>query len=338
MDAQKRRLLRAAQEIRSCIVQVQIATHVPGHRWRRIQKLASQAESCHGLGWLRAAEQLQGNLRRELRGLAGELSSLADAMTRMARETPTNLQATFAEIFRNLLALRHEFPEAGCDLAAGTLWVVTESIVLRRVELGRFRIELDFRRVQDFQPYRVIAMEPKFPAGGREVPHPHVQYDSLCEGKGKQAVQAALRSGRIYDFFTIVARLLATYNGASAYVQLSAWNGVCCTACGDTVPGDEVIHCDRCEEELCPGCSSDCKTCGYSFCHECRTSCSRCGWAVCHSCVKACTRCGRIVCRECCNDNLCPVCRQLSQENQDESADDDESIAAETATAQEASA
>lgn len=283
---------------------------------------------------MRAADQLQQNLRQQLRWLADDLNGLASVMERQVCAGP---RTNTAEIFRDLLALPCEFPELDCDLAAGTLWVVTKPIVLRKVELGPFRIELDFRRVADFQPYHVIALQPNLPPGRRQVPHPHVQNDSLCEGNGKEAIKAALRSGRIYDFFEIVGRLLATYNSDSAYVRLSAWEGVCCASCGDCVPGDEIVRCDRCDEDLCADCASDCKTCGYSYCHECSSTCSGCGWALCQSCAKACSHCGKIVCSECCKEGLCPACREISRENQHESADDDEPLRARAATAQRAS-
>lgn len=328
MDAQKRRLWRAAEEIRQRIVQQPICVSLPRHRWTLIQKLVRQAESCQDFGWRLAADQLERNLRQQLRWLADDLNGLASSMHRQA---PPELRATAAEIFRDLLALPHEFPELDCDLTAGTLWVVTKPIVLRSVALGPFKIELDFRRVVEFQPYRVIALKPNLPAGRRPVPHPHVQNDSLCEGEGRQAIKAALHSGRIYDFFEIVDRLLATYNSDSAYVQLSAWDGVCCTACGDSVPADDAIRCERCGDDLCADCANDCKTCGYSYCHECSSSCAACGWALCQACIKTCSQCDSIVCRECHKDGLCPACHEISEENQHESTDDDEPLRAEAA-------
>lgn len=325
MDAIQRRLLRVADEIRQCLVDMPISTSLPGRRWPLIQKLASRAQRCQHLGWLRAADHLQRNLRNQLRWLAADLNNLASATQ---REPPADLRATSAEIFRDLRALHHEFVDVGCDLTAGTLWVVTDSIVLRRVELGRFKIELDFRSLQAFQPYRVIAQQPKTPAGFPRVTHPHVQEDLICEGNGRGAIQATLRSGRIYDFFQIVARLVATYNSGSAFVQLTAWEGVCCTSCGDNVPADDLIRCDRCEKDLCAECASDCKTCGYCFCHECSSSCGGCGGPVCGNCRRKCSQCGSVVCCQCGKDGLCPDCHPSTQENHDESADDDESLAA----------
>ncbi len=66
-------------------------------------------------------------------------------------------------------------------------------------------------------------------------PIPHVSDETLCEGDGRRAIHAALAAGRLYDFFTIVDRLLNTYASGRAYVDLDNWFGTPCHDCGGNV-------------------------------------------------------------------------------------------------------
>ena len=66
-----------------------------------------------------------------------------------------------AELFRDLLVLTEEFPEAVFDKKEKRLSVVTKDISLERVQLGAFRIELHLDSLSSGQPYyEVIAIDP----------------------------------------------------------------------------------------------------------------------------------------------------------------------------------
>jgi len=59
-----------------------------------------------------------------------------------------------------------------------------------------------------------------------------VREEDLCEGEGRGPIQKAIRQGRFYDLFVLINQILQTYNGDSAYVPLSRWEGSSCPDCG----------------------------------------------------------------------------------------------------------
>src|SRR5205823_2635947 len=152
------------------------------------------------------------------------------------RELPSSLStehvAPCREIAADLMALDGEFSEVCLDLAEPSVSVLTDPIELEGVALGCFRIVLGWKNLGQTRPYEVIAEQPSPAAEHEEVTHPHLQGGQLCEGEGAASIQAALREGRILDFFTIVQQILNTYNAASAHVPLDRWSGVPCRACG----------------------------------------------------------------------------------------------------------
>ena len=63
-------------------------------------------------------------------------------------------------LLADLEALKDEFTEVRWDLREKTLSVVTEPVVVKGIELGRFEILLEYRNLGLTRPYRVIALDP----------------------------------------------------------------------------------------------------------------------------------------------------------------------------------
>lgn len=256
--------------------------------------------------------------------MEAELNATVAALNSQLVQTRTEQPriSSLSEIYDDLAALGGEFQEVSIDFDAGTISVTTQPITLRGVHFGRFEIRLEWRELADRRSYRVIALEPNPAATNDAVTHPHVQDERLCEGDGREAIEAALAQGRLGDFFLIVTQLLNTYAQGQAYVELSSWQGTPCSDCGAHVDDDERYFCDRCDAELCGGCSSSCEGCGNGFCSNCIKSCQDCQRASCESCLTACTGCQSRCCQECLDDQRCSACQA---EQEEESNDEEES-------------
>ncbi len=141
--------------------------------------------------------------------------------------------------------------------------VTTHDIVLEGTYFGRFEIFLaDVFNV--LAPIvRVVALEPQYCPTSPDTSHPHVYRGVLCLGDGLPIVAAALRSGRIYDYFLIVARILGTYSEAAAYHPIRRWKSAgldveeVCHACGFSDDPSELCQCDRCGAWVCTFCIDD---------------------------------------------------------------------------------
>ena len=228
--------------------------------------------------------------------------------------------SSVSDIYRDILALDDEFEDVQIDLKEHALAVTTDRIVLEDMPFGRFEIWLDWQRLGEAQPYRVVALDPNPAARNDDVTHPHVQDEQLCEGEGRSAVQAALAECRLHDFFLLVSQLLHTYGIGSAYVELDNWYGIPCEDCGDLIDEDDRYNCDRCDRTLCGHCSISCQDCGPGFCSDCIPTCGGCGREFCSSCLDACPRCHKMMCNDCLERG---PCRDCYKEQCDEETDDD---------------
>jgi hypothetical protein len=65
---------------------------------------------------------------------------------------------------------------------------------------------------------------------------------------------------------------LHTYNGGSAYVSLSDWDGRDCGDCGNTTPSDYLYACELCSSDFCEDCIRTCDRCDRSVCCNCSES------------------------------------------------------------------
>ncbi|MCC7423040.1 MAG: hypothetical protein IT428_22420 [Planctomycetaceae bacterium] len=319
MRSASRALLRLAGKIHSRVESLQPTCSdllLPDADWSRCRAAGRRLEKAERRGWRLAAVRLRRELRQAMEQLRLEMHRIEDRLT--ASERPPRI-ASLREILDDLRFLPDSFDEVRWDLRQEMLSVTTEPIVLEGFPLGRFTISLDWTRIGFTRPYHVLAREPNPAASDEAVTHPHVLNGKLCEGRGAVSLRAALESGRLVDFFTIVDRILHTYHRGSPHSPLSEWGGVCCPGCGDRLSEDDLTPCERCESVLCLGCLSGCPACRGLFCASCLEPCAECRVRTCRSCLSSGAGCGSADGSEC-FDGVEP-CEGGRAQNRDSEAD-----------------
>jgi len=230
-------------------------------------------------------------------------------------------RSSVEEIYAELHSLADVFDNVKIDRRSRTISVTTEPIELDNVYLGPFEIRL-FWAAPGFDHgfyYRVVASDPQPAAPDTDVTHPHVHFETLCEGDGAAAIRSALAQARLLDFFQIVTNLLRTYNSSSPYVALESWYGRDCSDCAALVEEGECWSCDKCESCVCSECTSCCQNCSVSLCQECAARCEGCEESYCRGCLHACVDCHDDYCLECLLANeRCKSCDE--NETQEEEA------------------
>jgi len=293
-----KRLLRLALAIHAELAPQQDnrRTEPPTWSWNQCVDLLKKGVRAEARGWKLAAAELRREAGYTLSNLQAELNTLA---ARLPQRTPDQTNATAGDIYADLMALVTEFDEVEFDVRGRWISVVTEPIALKGIYLGPFEIRFDVRRASDESPYRVIAKDPHPAESNESVTHPHVMDERLCEGDGKHAIRQSLCSGRLLDFFTLVAIGLRSYNPESPFVSLDIWYGGTCTDCGAAMDEDDACVCRRCEETVCGSCESCCAYCDESCCSQCISCCALCDEICCRACLRP--------CRDC-NCQICPTC------------------------------
>jgi hypothetical protein len=291
---------------------------LPDIAYVECQRLSRQIHQAAERGWYRTVQPLREHL---MRVLASCRSRLDELHTQLERQIPTPCCMPLREIYDDLDSLDNDFIDVTIDLAASTVSVQTDDIVLKDVRLGPFRIELDWNRLDRPRPYEVIAVDANPAATSSETTHPHVQARELCEGDGHAAIRQALRQGRLLDFFTLVAQILETYNPSSAYVSLDDWQGIDCHDCGRVMDDDDRVSCEQCETDICCDCSVGCGTCDCYCCSDCVGACAHCDDYFCPACLGECSECDESFCKECLTDGQCQSCNESDNEDAENGPD-----------------
>jgi hypothetical protein len=306
-----RRLLRAACRLQAAYIEIQCERHeldLPEHAWDEVGAAFRCWKTACDRNWTAAATRQRETLARELEHLGNQVRSrLAVCNADKQRVVPT-----LRVLYEELSAAAAEFDD--WQLSAAEFSVTTEPITLDVVELGPFQIRLHLDRLGTDTPFSITALEPNPAASCSETTHPHVSGERLCPGEGRAAIRAALAEGRLFDFFTIVDRILHTYAVGSAYVELDRWYGAPCHDCDCTVDDDDACSCSSCEERLCGDCLIHCGGCGEGYCSGCIERCGRCEEYSCSGCLVRCNHCRRHVCESCREDELCETCREAMEE------------------------
>jgi hypothetical protein len=316
MPRYQRPFLKAAQAIQRQLTRTRENSAPPplaGESWQRLIAVHRQITMALACGWHAAA-----------RIRAGQLSDYLDEHQRAIRYFLDNVPparaprrlSTAAEIYRELVALQQEPFEIEIDLKARRVSVRTEPIELDSIPLGRFEIRLEWPQLPDpLEAYRIVALDPNPAASDDTVTHPHVRDERLCEGDGRAGIRSALAEGRLYDFFTIVDRLLHTYARGQAFVELSQWSGTRCTDCAAIVVDDDGSSCERCNATICCDCTSSCRHCDRVCCASCIDSCWQCEESTCPHCLEPCSQCQACVCPDCLTNQLCRDCYETESES-----------------------
>ena len=281
--------------------------------WEEAQRLCQLIDSVGRRGWSAAAHSLRESLDRQLTTFRSRLEECHQQVKRAVPEARSSVRTIFDE----LAALEQEFDQVRCNLKHRTLTAVTAPIVLKGVYLGPFEVVLEWNLIGIRTPYYVVPLEPNRASSNDEVPHPHVNGSSLCEGDGQEAIRDALSQGRIFDFFVLVRQILETYNAGNAYVSLSDWDGVNCGDCGCTVPADDARSCDTCDCSVCSECCFSCERCWNSLCSECKQSCTACGNYLCPNCLRKCSVCEGAFCSKCLPVEQCKSCQESNDESEE---------------------
>ena len=295
---------RTASRIHHRLVSDEPPSHfeLPFQSWWHCDRLMRLRQRAQRRGWGSAASKLERELKTVVAQLIQELSTLhGELSSDSSRQQISSVRELYAELW----SLEEEFGELQLDLRAQTISVITEPIELEGVYLGPFEICLDYgnQNTDGSLHYRVIAREPHPAFTNDCVTHPHVQSEVVCEGDGRLAIRRALEQGGLFDFFTMVASLLRTYNSDSPYVAISDWDSVECTECADVIAANEQIRCENCEITLCTECAQDCSDCDCPFCHECFSHCDTCHGNCCSSCLQQCIQCNADCCQRCLLEN-----------------------------------
>lgn len=311
-----KRLLKLALRIRSEVAGVEakdLSTYLPEHLWQRSQVLAARIEKAKSSRLGLAASKLARDLKYSIDCLHQHLRRMSEQVHETSRARQF---ASPSELYSDLVALQTEFDEVEWDLAARTVSVNTEPIVLDGIDLGPFEIRLHWDRLNCHQPYDAIALQPNRSCLNDSVTHPHVQDDAVCEGEGSSSIARSLEEGRLFDFFLLVRGVLTTYNASSAYVPLRRWSGTPCPDCDDVVDEDSLTYCSGCDRTICDGCSTCCRACSETVCCNCVQSCSDCGHSLCQSCQTQCESCDVTLCPSCQIENRCKTCHEEIESEQ----------------------
>jgi len=327
MNSKQRRALRAAQAIRQAIVcritRDQYWT-LPEPGWNDCNRLARLIGNAKWRGWVGARRKLEQQLTRSVAECIGELVQVRARLEDWHRLANVPSER---DILADLLALNTEFDEVQIDIPNTTVAVETDRLVLREIDLGPFRIALDWSNLSHQRPYQVIAQDPNPAASSSDTTHPHVRDSNLCEGDGQTPIRNALQQGRLLDFFVLVRQVLETYSPDTAYVKLTDWAGRNCSDCGRLVGDDDCHCCERCGDEVCSECATSCNNCFEHFCSYHAGTCGSCGEPFCNRCLAACQVCGGKFCKECLDEKKCPTCRQRDEDackSEDEADESDE--------------
>ena len=328
----RKRFWRAGSSIHDRLVSQDSATQLklPFEDWWHCDRLIRKRQRAQHRGWNLAVLKLE---RELMTGVAQLIQQLTTLQGELSTDSPQRQISSIRGLYAELLSLEDEFGELKLDLRAQTISVSTEPIELEGVYLGPFEICLKYKnlKMEDASPYRVFAREPNPAFVNDSVTHPHVQSEVVCEGEGRLVIRRSLEQGRLFDFFTMVASLLRTYNPDSPYVALSDWDSVECTECADVITAHQQTRCENCEITLCTECAKDCSDCECPFCHECLSHCDSCHSNCCSSCLQQCVQCHADCCQRCLLEN--ERCSDCDAEETEEELQETHATAANPVTA-----
>ena len=323
MNLSKQHLGRIANAVRSQLqilaanrqeqVQKKVADLI-GHM-ERLRAIRRKLSICHTRAWRAAAARLTLGVEAALRDIPYHVQQVEQAIQACRKASPS-----LGEVYEELVQVDNEFGELRYHAEGELLAVVTEPIELEDIFLGDFEVQLRVPGLAEMRhgaTYRIVALDPHPAASNECVTHPHVSDEQLCAGDAGAAIQAALSTGRICDFFVLVRSVLTHYNPDSPYVSLDNWYGTSCHDCGYVVDREETYFCASCEYDFCSECSSYCRLCDETICLGCLENCPVCNDPVCTGCMTTCPDCGERLCQNCVNDLACP-CHQEPEENEDD--------------------
>ena len=326
MSLSQRQIIRIASDIRDRLLMLKRSRHrqVQGklgnviEQIERLQAIRRKLNICDTRDWYAVGENVMRQIEGALRDVPHHVQQVRETVQACSIKVPS-----VTEVYQELSQADEEFGGLVYHEEDGLLAVSTEPIELQNTYLGEFEIQLRVSSLAEMQYsaiYRICALDPNPAASNESVTHPHVSDEQLCSGDAGAAINMALTTGRICDFFLLVRSVLTHYNPGSPFVSLDNWGGVGCYECGYIASGDDVTWCDACEHDFCEECSSYCRRCDSSTCTSCLESCPACEEPVCPSCLTRCPDCEEPICTTCLEEMQCP-CIEEDKENQDEESE-----------------
>ncbi len=300
---------------------------------QRHQRLQRRLQRSLHRGMHNAARRVRPQVLRNL----AELVQALEQVHRQLAWAPAAVPG-MRELMGELAAIEAEFGKLEVDPVQPAIRVRTEPIELQGLHLGPFEIQLDLEHLAEpggRGAYAVVALEPNPAVGDDRIVHPHVSDERLCAGEATTPIQRALESGRLCDFFLLIANVLRTYNPDSPYVPIDQWHGEPCADCGYRVHDDNRYFCERCERDHCDECMGFCQQCETGICQGCLGTCQGCEENVCNECVCRCAQCGEQFCPRCMDGALCAAC---TEDLEQEEIDDDDPQATDQETVTQATA
>ena len=190
MNAQQRLALRARRYFMRHVPAARrtVATCAPDAAWASCRRLVHLIDKAKLRGWAGAQQKLEQHL---IRSVAECVDELVHVRQRLEDWHGTADVASERDIFADLLALNTEFEAVQIDIRETTIAVETDRTVLQGIDLGPFRIVLDWSNLSHHWPYEVIAQDPNPAASSPDTTHPHVRDNHLCEGDGRAAIRNA---------------------------------------------------------------------------------------------------------------------------------------------------
>ncbi len=270
---------------------------------------------CHSRQWHAATKKIMNSVPSLLADIPYHLQQIEQAIKLSDTRLPS-----LEDVYRDLLQADEEFNGLIYHRESELLAVQTEPVELEGIYLGPFEIQLHVPSLAEMRYnsiYRIYALEPHPATSNDSVTHPHVSDERLCAGDADVAINAALSSGRICDFFQLASYVLNNYNSESPYVSLENWNGYSCYECGYVACEEDSYTCQGCDNWYCNECVSFCRICDECFCGECMETCPVCNDATCKYCMTKCPDCGELLCKNCYENNECD-CQQEENENEQE--------------------
>ena len=301
-----------------CQEQVCERTNAPLAALMRIQALRGKMHRCLARGWPASAKQALSAIESALYDLPHQIDGVKHAIQECNVPLPSA-----RDIYRELVQAEEEFGDIECSDQGRSVSVTTEPVELEGFYLGEFQISLILDQLTEIRPdaaCRVTALDPHPASSNEGVTHPHVNDERLCPGDAGAAIQAALKAGRICDFFMLVRSVLTHYNPGSPFVSLDEWEGVSCYECGYSMDNEHAHWCEFCEESYCDECYSWCRRCDDSACVRCVDKCPVCEDSMCPSCLTHCPHCGKVQCRNCIDDERCPCHEEEPEDVESEEA------------------
>lgn len=189
-----------------------------------------------------------------------------DSLTKSAKNSIKRISPTVntialieSDIYRDLKALEDTFDNV--EIEDDVIKVMTPIVKIehneKEYEFGPFYMIYNYRYfgsiTDSCKPEITTNRGSKRSVNG--LIHPHVKGSgpNLCIGDTNVALNAAVKMGDVFGYFTMVYSILRTYNSESPYENIEKWAIDICESCGTRTTSGRKCH--SCGRILCGNCT-----------------------------------------------------------------------------------